>query len=260
MRFSDEELVRMGADLVVIETGPGVADQAARMEAKLRVPVLVIDQDMRKFKETFVLLGEVLERKEQGKALADFMTAWIDPIGAKAAGIPENKRVRVYYAEGANGLSTNPAGSIHTNVLDFVGGINAAQVVGVPGEAVNEVSMEQLYLWQPQKILVWTPNADKLATWHAIVDDPLWQRLDAVRSGQVLQIPWLPFSWFDRPPGSNRILGVLWLAKTLYPDFYTFDLTAGVQTYFRLFYHKDITVADVQRLLAQPSLSTGHAK
>lgn len=249
MRFSDEEIVRMAPDLIVMETGPGAVEQAARQEAKLRIPVLLVDQDLRRFKQTFTLLGDVLGRREQGQSLAEFMRTWIDPIGEQARRIPEAQQARVYYAEGPDGLSTNPAGSSHTQVLDFIGARNVAEVDNLPGEAVNAVSLEQIYLWKPELILVWTPGADQLTTWKAIVDSPLWQRLDAVRQGRVLQVPWLPFSWFDRPPGSNRILGVLWLARTLYPDVFKFDLTVAVREYFRRFYHREISAADVQRLL-----------
>jgi len=249
MRFSDEEIVRMAPDLIVLEIGPGAADNAARMQARLHVPVILVDQELRHYKQTFVFVGQLLGRAEQGQALANFVTTYIDPIGERAARIPEAERVRVYYAEGGNGLSTNAAGSAHTQVLEFVGARNAAKIDNVPGEAMNTVSIEQLYVWKPDLILVWTPNADRLVTWHAVVDDPLWQRLDAVRQGRVLQIPWLPFSWFDRPPGSNRLLGVLWLAKTLYPALHSYDLVAVTQSYFKLFYHHELSAADARRLI-----------
>ncbi|NTV11497.1 MAG: ABC transporter substrate-binding protein, partial [Zoogloea sp.] len=191
----------------------------------------------------------VLERREQAKVLVDFVATHIDPIREKARAIPEARRVRVYYAEGPDGLSTDPAGSSHTQVLDYVGGINVARVASLPDEGMSTVSLEQLYMWQPGLILVWTPAAEQLTTWHAINDSALWQRLEAVRGGHVVQIPWLPFSWFDRPPGSNRLLGVLWLARLLYPDEFRFDLVALTREYFRKFYHAEISAADARRLL-----------
>ena len=249
MRFSDEEIVRMAPDLIVLEIGPSAIDNAARMQARLHIPVVLVDQALRHYKQTFVFVGQLLGHAEQGQALAQFVATYIDPIAERAAAIPDAERVRVYYAEGPNGLSTNAAGSNHTELLEFVGARNAALVQNVPGEAMNTVSIEQLYVWKPDLILVWTPNADRLVTWHAIVDDPLWRRLDAVRLGHVLQIPWLPFSWFDRPPGSNRLLGALWLAKTLYPTRQPYDLVAVTQSYFKLFYHHDLSAADARRLI-----------
>ena len=166
------------------------------------------------------------------------------PIGAK----PNTDR---------NGLATNAAGSNHTQALELAGGRNVAAVDRISGESTNAVALEQLYVWKPDLILVWTPNADRLVTYKAIVEDPNWQRLSAVREGRVLQIPWLPFSWFDRPPGSNRLLGVLWLAETLYPEWQHFDLGAATQAYFRLFYHHEISAAEAQRLFATARPAAG---
>lgn len=254
-RFSDEEILKMAPDLVVMEAQSGAAEQAGRLEARLHVPVILIDQDLLKARQAFALLGKVLGHPEQARVLSDFVTTYLDPIREQAKAIPAASKVKVYYAEGPDGLSTNPAGSAHTQVLDFVGADNVARVGNIPGEAMNGVSLEQLYLWQPELILVWTPGADQLTTWHAIVDDPLWQKLTAVKRGRVVQIPWLPLSWFDRPPGSNRILGVLWLAQLLYPEKNKFDLPAVTREYFRKFYHTTLSDADARHLLglAQPS-------
>jgi len=254
-RFSDEEILNMRPDLIVMEAAGGAADQANRLEARLHVPVVLVDQDLWQAKQAFAFLGAVLGHPAQARVLADFVATYLDPIHAHAKAIRESDRVRVYYAEGPNGLSTNPAGSAHTQVLDFVGANNVARVANLPDEGMSAISLEQLYLWQPELILVWTPAADRLTTWHAIVDDPLWQRLTAVRQGRVIQIPWLPFSWLDRPPGSNRILGTLWLAQRLYPDKFKFDLPAVTREYFQKFYHHPLSAADARHLLdlAEPT-------
>lgn len=250
-RFSDEEVVRLTPDLVVMENGPGAVVQASRLEQRLHVPVLLIDQRLPQLKAAFTLLGEVFGRPAQAARLNDFIVRRVEPVAARARGIPAEHRVRVYYAEGTDGLQTNPAGSNHTEVLDYVGGINAAQVASVAGEDSAKVTLEQLYLWQPQLILVWTPGAAERTTWRAIASNPFWQRLAAVREGRLVQIPWLPFSWFDRPPGSNRLLGVFWLAQRLYPEIFDFDLVALTREYFALFYHYPLSADEARRLLAQ---------
>ncbi|PWV63094.1 ABC transporter substrate-binding protein [Plasticicumulans acidivorans] len=259
MRFSDEEIVTMAPDLIVMEAMPGAGERADRLQEKLKIPVLLIEQDLRDFKRTFHLLGEVLGEPAQAQVLADFVATYLDPIPQLAKRIAPAQRKRVYYAEGPDGLSTNPAGSSHTQVLDFVGGVNVAQVANLPDEGMSSVSLEQIYVWQPDLILVWTPAAEQATTWTAIVDNPLWQRVEAVRSGRVVQIPWLPYSWFDRPPGSNRILGVIWLAELLYPEVYHFDLEAVTREYFSTFYHREPSAEEVRALLALSRPQAGRA-
>ena len=260
MRFSDEEILKMAPDLVVMEAMPGAAEQAARLEARLHVPVLLVDQDMLKFKQAFTLLGEALGQREQAALLGDFVKTWLDPLHEKAKAIPEKERLRVYYAEGPNGLSTNPSGSSHSQMLDFIGATNVAQVANLPDEGMSAVSMEQLFIWQPELILVWTPGADQLTTWRAVTGDPLWQRLSAVRKGRVVQVPWLPFSWLDRPPGSNRIIGTLWLANLLYPERFKYDMVALTREYFRKFYHFELGAAEARSLLASARPQPGDGK
>jgi iron complex transport system substrate-binding protein len=239
----------MKPDLVIMETSAQTLDRAERMQARLGVPVALIDPDFLKLKEAIGFLGDVLERREHAEKLKNFIVRHVDPIAPRARAIPEGERARIYYAEGPDGLSTNPAGSSHTQVLDYVGGINVAQVHNQPGEGVNKVTLEQLYLWQPERILVWTPGAEEKTTWRAIVDDPLWQKLEAVSKGRVTQIPWLPYSWFDRPPGSNRVIGALWLAQLLYPKTFDYDMTPLVQEYSHLFLHKELSAANARYLL-----------
>lgn len=248
-RLSDEEVLKMAPDLVVMELIPGATERADRLSARLDRPVVLVDLDLYQYPKAFQFLGQVLNQPQQAQALSDFVNKHLYPIAEQAKRIPESERVRVYYAEGPDGLSTNPAGSSHTQVLDLVGAINVAKVSNLPDEGMSTVSLEQLYLWQPDYILVWTPAADQFTTWKAITQNPLWQPVRAVKEGRVMQIPWIPFSWFDRPPSSNRILGVFWLAKYFYPERFPLDLTALTQAYFRLFYHKDISEAQVQELL-----------
>lgn len=248
--LSDEEIMKLAPDLIIMESMPYTLAHAGRVQQRLNIPVVLVDQKMTRYPESFSFLGELLGRPEQAAAMTAYVNRHLYPRVQRAASLPADQRVRVYYAEDPDGLATNPAGSIHTEVLDLAGGINVAQVEKLPNEGTNPVSLEQLYLWQPDLILVWTPGADQLTTWKAIMDNPLWQQLTAVANGRVVQIPWLPYSWFDRPPGSNRIPGTLWLAHLLYPELFAdLDLVAALQEYFRIFYHRDLSPAEVDELL-----------
>jgi hypothetical protein len=65
----------------------------------------------------------------------------------------------------------------------------------------------------------------------------------------------LPFGWFDFPPGANRLLGLWWAGKLLYPQsFADVDLRAKVTEFHRLFYHRDPTAAQLDALLGEPGV------
>lgn len=59
----------------------------------------------------------------------------------------------------------------------------------------------------------------------------------------------LPFGWVDRPPSLNRIIGLDWMAATFYPDRHQIDLRARTRDFYRLWYHLDLTDAQLDRLL-----------
>lgn len=69
--------------------------------------------------------------------------------------------------------------------------------------------------------------------------------------GRIYVPPDLPFGWFDAPPSLNRLLGLQWLARVLYPSRFPEPLAPRVKTFHRLFYHREPTDAQLRGLLAR---------
>jgi iron complex transport system substrate-binding protein len=72
-----------------------------------------------------------------------------------------------------------------------------------------------------------------------------------VKDHAVYEAPQFPFNWIDRPPSVNRIIGIKWLANTFYPDRFHDDMRAETRKFYKLFYHRDLTEAELNQLLAQ---------
>jgi iron complex transport system substrate-binding protein len=72
-----------------------------------------------------------------------------------------------------------------------------------------------------------------------------------VKDRAVYEAPQFPFNWIDRPPSVNRVIGIRWLAKTFYPDRFAFDLKTETRRFYKLFYHRDLSEAELNALLAQ---------
>ncbi len=94
------------------------------------------------------------------------------------------------------------------------------------------VSIEQVLLWNPDVII--TIDQNFAANVRA---DPAWASVAAVRDGRVHLSPKLPFGWIDFPPSVNRLIGLWWLARILYPDVFPEDLRALTRDFYRRFYH-----------------------
>ena len=248
---SVEEIIKLKPDVIIssFNINPKTKDEADRLSQKTGIPVFMVSMDMGKYEQTFKALGELLDRQNQTDRMRGFLHTYFDMIAIKAKQIPEKQRVRVYYAEGERGLNTDPSGSFHSQILDVVGAVNVAQVGIASGQGMSAVSMEQLLLWNPDVVLVWTGMGSSMTTMHAIQSDNLWARTHAIKNNKVYQIPFQPFGWFDRPPGTNRIMGAIWTAELLYPKIYHYDLNKITREYFDIFYHHQLTDDELAEVL-----------
>ncbi|MGZ3307239.1 MAG: iron ABC transporter substrate-binding protein, partial [Xanthobacteraceae bacterium] len=80
--------------------------------------------------------------------------------------------------------------------------------------------------------------------------DPAWASVAAVRTRRVHLSPKLPFGWVDFPPSVNRLIGLWWLAKILYPDLFPEDLRALTRDFYSRFYHVTPNDMQIDRVLA----------
>ncbi len=190
-------------------------------------------------------LGDLLGAEEQARSLSEYYNRVMTTVTSRVESIPDDQRARVYYAEGPKGLQTDPKGSSHSELVELAGGINVADCQVLPGMGMTPVSMEQVTKWNPDVIIVGDPGF-----YSAIWNDPLWQDIPAVKNHRVFLVPQSPFTWFDRPPGVNRIIGIPWTAKVFYPDLFAdMDLVELTREFYSKFYHYDLTESEVNSLL-----------
>ena len=106
--------------------------------------------------------------------------------------------------------------------------------------------MEQLYIWDPDVILL----SEKEAYERAITD-PMWTMLRAVEEGNVYLVPSEPYSFIDAPPATNRIIGIYWLGNLLYPELYPVDVVDKMIEYYDLYYSYDLTEEHAEEILGK---------
>jgi iron complex transport system substrate-binding protein len=58
------------------------------------------------------------------------------------------------------------------------------------------------------------------------------------------------FSRLDDPPAPNRLIGLLWLGKLLYPACFPQDIRAEARRFYALFYQQEPSEVQLERLLA----------
>lgn len=218
------------------------------LSEKLGVPVIAVDGDLESAPEAYRFLGDLFGVEDDAEKLAAYAEETFDDIANM--NVPEEEKVRIYYGNGEDSLETAPAGSSHADIIDMVNAVNVADLELGDGSRV-QISAEQLLAWDPDVIIVNgepKSNMSGNSAAEAILNNPDYASLKAVQNQQVYGTPNAPFSWVDRPPGPNRIIGIRWLSGLIYPDYLNFDVDEEVKEFFSLFYHVDLTDEQLQNL------------
>lgn len=240
------ELVIASRPDVIVDYGAvndTFASLADRVQQQTGIPYLLLDGAFDRIGDALTAIGELTGEESRAAALANDARDTVDDVTRRVASIPASKRPRLYYGRGPRGLDTGLAGSINMEVIDRLGAINVAASLGRGG--LVAVSLEQVLLWNPEVIVTTDP-----VFFASVRRDPLWLQVDAVKSRRVHLAPAEPFGWIDFPPSVNRLVGLRWLGRILYPDAFPDDLRARVRDDYTRFYHQTPTQAQLDRLIA----------
>ena len=242
-----EEIIASAPD-VIIDMGQEMEDIRGDMDAfqaQTGVPVIFIKASLDTMADAYDTLGELTGETELAEKCSAYIRETIAQAAEYAAQIPESERKRVLYSQGEYGTEVMGVGSVHAEVLEYAGAVNVAVLDAVASEGGNEVSMEQILLWQPDVVIL-SPEAN----YGEIFNDPTWANVAAVRNGTVYEAPYGPYNWMDRPPSVQRVLAVKWLGNLLYPDTFDYDMIMETQEFYSLFFHYELTEDEARELLA----------
>lgn len=217
---------------------------AEKLGSRLSVPVVFIDLSIDKLDETYTFLGELFHKEAESKKYVSFFTAFYNHIDSLKK-VGTTIQTTAYYTLGTSGLLTDPSGSKHTEVFDFLNIPNAAKV-DIPSGGHVKVNMEQVLIWNPDYIFTASFKGNSSAYLN-IINGSKWKSIQAVQKGNVYQVPSKPFAWFDHPPSINRIPGVIWLCQLFYGQS-ELDTRIAITQFYKLFYSYELTVSEYKSL------------
>ena len=254
---SYEEFIASEPDIVIEsidEGGDGDLSTVKERQDKFgKIPVVAVNDttNVEKIGESITFMGEVVGAQDKAKELNDFNNKYLNMVHDKSSKLSDSNKKTVYYAQGDDGLQTNPSHSTHGQLIDLVGGKNVADSVSQGNTTTGvQVSMEQVISWNPDKIITNDPEF-----YSHVYNDSNWGKINAVKNKEVYLSPQSPFKWFDRPVGANMIIGVPWTAKVLYPDDYKdINMKDATKEFYSNFYHIDLSDDDAKQILLDSGL------
>jgi iron complex transport system substrate-binding protein len=228
-----ETLIGARPDVILMAYSGTLPKWSAAMEAYHVSIVLMPNSSLEGLKTTVRLTGQVLGAKE-AEVAEDYIRYFdrnIRRIRSVTDRLAASERPTVLHTASAGVLTVDGRDSVIDDWITIAGGRNAADVVGLG----RPVTLEQIAAWDPDVIIVGTaPNQESR---QAILDDPRWREIKAVKTGKVLVNPTGAYLW-DRH-SAEAALQVLWAAKMLHPELFP-DLDIKRETsyfYARYFHH-----------------------
>lgn len=254
---SYEEFIASEPDIVIEsidEGGDGDASTVKERQDKFgKIPVIAVKDttNVSTIGESITFIGDVVGAQDKAQQLNDFNNKYLDIVKEKSSKLSDGSKKTVYYAQGDDGLQTNPSHSTHGQLIDLVGGKNVADSVAQGNTTSGvQVSMEQVISWNPDVIITGDPEF-----YASVYNDSNWGKIDAVKNKEVYLSPQSPFKWFDRPVGANMIIGVPWTAKVIYPDDYKeINMVDATKEFYSNYYHVDLSDNDAKQILLDSGL------
>ena len=230
---------------VVIDVGEpkdSMAEDLDALQEQTGIPFVHIDAYLASMDDTYAMLGDLLAMPNEAQGLADYCRYAYDKVKAIADSV---EKVNLLYVTGEEGLNVIARGSYHAEVIDML--CSNLAVVDEPSSkgTGNEVDMEQILNWNPDAV-IFAPGS----IYSTVADNENWRTIPAIRDGRYYEVPMGPYNWMGFPPSVQRILGMQWMSKVLYPDAADYDMYETTQTYFQLFYHCDLTAEQYAALTA----------
>ena len=237
---------------VIIDIGQTMstgAEDMDNLQAQTNIPTVFVSASLETMPQTFRTLGKLLGREEKAEELAQFCERVYTRTTSIMEQVGDNK-INTLYVLGEEGLNVLAQNSYHSEMIDML--TNNVAVVDSPSSkgSGNEVTMEQIALWNPDFIL-FAPDS----IYDEVAEMDTWTEINAIANKNYIEVPEGPHNWMGTPPAVQRYLGMIWLTAQLYPEYCDYDAKAEILEYYELFYGCTLTEEQYNTLTANAFLA-----
>ncbi|MGN1004668.1 MAG: ABC transporter substrate-binding protein [Oscillospiraceae bacterium] len=246
-----EELAKVDPQLI-IDTGEAkssVVEDMDSLQSQTTIPAVFVSATLETMPETYRKLGQLLNKEEEAEELAQLC----ERVYSRTVSIMEkvgDDKVNALYVLGEEGLNVLAYDSYQSKLIDMLTNNLAVVEKPVSKGTGNEVSMEQIALWNPD-FIIFAPGS----IYSTVSGLDTWREITAVANGDYIEVPEGPHNWMGSPPSVQRYLGMIWLTSVLYPQYCDYDVKAEILEFYSLFYHCDLTEEQYETLTANAYLN-----
>lgn len=251
-----EELLKTKPDIVFMSLN----DKLAKQITDLGIPAVQLKiTDLESLKECVRLTGTIVggDAKDSAEKYISYLDEKMKMISSVTSKIPQEQKPKILHIASFSPLTVDGKDAIITSGIEIAGGINVADITGKS----KTTSLEQVFQWNPDMILMGRVlsgnglnNSAQVSDTDAskIMNDPIWNQLNAVKAEKVFINPDGAFSW-DRY-SAEEALQLQWMAKLINPDKFTnIDMVKETRYFFKTFMNYDLSEEEANKMLAGES-------
>lgn len=209
-----EKVVELNPQVLLISSKGSWFDAQEKL-ANFGIKVIVVDtHDMAQFAANCDLLGKIFGKEERAEEIKNYFGGKLKYVQKQLAHIPKK---RVYFECGSPGATTMP-GSYFYSLVKYTHADNImedaverhivpeAVVLRNPDYIVKMADRRWKYSYQPPT------GEEQFKLRQELYSRPGWDGIEALKQNRIFQL-----SYFSHC-GAAKIIGVLYVAKYLYPE------------------------------------------
>lgn len=246
----------MGYDLDLVFNFPNPQTTQALEKIGISVVPMASTGKLEDIKTTVNVYAEALGggAPERAAKYAAYYDEKVKMVSDITATIPEEKKKTVYTAN-QEILWTAGKASDLVELMELAGGICVS--VDLEGGGKTEISREQLLEWDPDFIFVDHAGSSGNATAETVIQEMLakaeFNELTAAQNNQIFICPTGVFFWDS---GVQKVLMLMWMASTMYPEYFPdLDMKEELTYFYSEFFDYDLTEEEAALILAHANPS-----
>lgn len=207
------------------------ADTMREGLSALGIPMAVFDHETpEEYFGALRMVARCIGQEESAERVIECYTSQLTKIRARTEHASRPTAVLL----GSRPTKVAHGGMLQSVMMEAAGLENVAQGMEVAQGIWPEVGLEAIFAWNPEYIFVTGWGTAQLSA-EALIADPAWQSLRAVKAGHVYTLPCALDPW--EYPDACSVLLSAWLASIAHPELYKdSEMEADVLAYYHDIY------------------------
>ena len=156
-----EMLLRLNPDLILVNASSRNTKKMSEVFGSIKKPMLYLSATkLEDYLDGFEILGEITGKQERAACLISYAKESLNLTSQVEEYIKKNnlQKIKIYYAQGGDGLATECKGSWHATLIERAGAQNVHKCSEDPNAKSFgrvKISFEQLVRYDPDVILIY---------------------------------------------------------------------------------------------------------